>query len=78
MKLTVELQSYLLQYSPDEIAVFEYEVPDGASVAELTRKLGVPEELASVIMVSGEAKSPEHVLVEGERVTLIPPIAGGA
>lgn len=77
MKLTVELQAYLLQYSPDEISVFEYEMPDGSTVADLTQKLGVPPEQTSMIVVSDEARPVEHVLADGDRVTLVPPMAGG-
>ncbi len=42
MKVTVELQAYLEQYSPDGQAVFEYTLPDGATVQTLVRQLSVP------------------------------------
>lgn len=57
--------------------MFEYEIADGSTVKDLARKLGVPDELASVIIVSDEATSTDHVLVDGDRVTLVPPVAGG-
>lgn len=77
MKLTVELQAYLMQYSPNGKSLFEYELPDGSSVATLVDKLGVPDELASVIVVSDENVDPSHKLAHGDRVTLIPPLSGG-
>lgn len=77
MKLTVELQAYLMQYSPNGKSVFEYDLPDGASVTALVDKLGVPDELASVIVVSDENVEPSHKLQDGDRVTFIPPLSGG-
>jgi sulfur carrier protein ThiS len=77
MKLRVELQAYLEQYAPDERGTLDYDLADGATVAQLLRKLGVPDELASVIIVSGEATSMDHVLANGDQVTLVPPLAGG-
>ena len=77
MKVKVELQAYLEQYSPDGQGVFEYELAEGASVHDLIRRLNVPEELASVIIVSNSAAAMDHVLREGDHVTLIPPLAGG-
>ena len=40
-------------------------------------KLGMPEELASVIIVGNTNADPSHALNEGDRVILIPPLAGG-
>ncbi len=77
MNLNVELQAYLAQYSPNDREHFEYEMPDGARVLDLIRKLGVPEELTSVIIVGNTSATPEHPLSDGDNVTLIPPLAGG-
>ena len=77
MKVRVELQAYLDQYSPNGQETFDYEVPDGARVKDLVVKLGMPEELASVIIVGETNANPSHALNEGDRVTLIPPLAGG-
>ncbi len=77
MKVRVELQAYLEDYAPDGRGIFPYEMPDGATVADLIRKLGVPEELASVLVVGEDAVEPAQTLHEGDRVTVIPPVAGG-
>ena len=77
MKLTVELQAYLMQYSPNGTSVFDYDLPEGASVTTLVDKLGVPDELASVVVVSDQNVEPSHKLQDGDRVTLIPPLSGG-
>jgi sulfur carrier protein ThiS len=77
MKVRVKLDSYLDQYAPGAASTFDYETPDGATVRDLTRKLGVPDELATVIIVNGSAVTPDDALVDSDRLTLIPPIAGG-
>jgi len=77
MKVKVELQAYLEQYSPNGNDLFDYEVPDGARVLDLVTKLGIPGDLASVIIVSDQNTDPSYALKEGDRVILIPPLAGG-
>ena len=77
MKVKVELQAYLEQYSPNGNDIFDYEVPDGARVLDLVTKIGIPTDLASVIIVSDQNTDPSHALKEGDRVILIPPLAGG-
>ena len=77
MQVTVELQAYLAQYSPSGEAVFPYDLSEGATVQTLVRQLSVPEEMAGVIVINGRSGDFEDVLHEGDRVTLIPHIAGG-
>jgi len=77
MKVKVELQAYLEQYSPNGNDLFDYELPEDARVQDLVVKLGMPAELASVIIVGNTNADPAHTLKEGDRVTLIPPLAGG-
>jgi len=77
MKVKVELQAYLEQYSPNGQDLFDCEVPDGARVQDLVVKLGMPAELASVIIVGNTNADPSYALKEGDRVTVIPPLAGG-
>ena len=77
MKVKVELQAYLEGYAPNGHAVFEYEIPEGTRVIDLVRQLGVPEELASVIVVGNSSVGLAHPLKEADHVTLIPPLAGG-
>lgn len=77
MKLTIELQAYLRQYSPNGSETFEYEMPEGAKVWDLVQKLAVPEELASIVIVGSANADYQHPLSDGDHVTLIPPLAGG-
>jgi molybdopterin converting factor small subunit len=77
MKIHVELQAYLDQYSPNGQASFDYELPQGATVLDLVKALGIPEELANVVIVGSTNAGTAHPLSENDRVTLIPPLAGG-
>ena len=60
MKIRVELQAYLADYSPADSGTFAYEVPDGATVEDVVRKLGIPEELASVITIGERPRTPRR------------------
>lgn len=77
MKVKVQLQAYLEQYSPNGSESFDYEVAAGALVSDLTTKLGIPDDLASIIIVGNENTTPQHALKDGDHVILIPPLAGG-
>ncbi len=77
MRVTVELQAYLEQYSPDGESVFQYTLPDGATVQTLVRLLNVPEEMAGVIVLNGRSADFDDSLQDGDRVIMIPPLAGG-
>ena len=77
MKLKVELQIYLKEYSPNDSSRFDYELADGATVLMLVDALGVPDELANIVIVEGESRDHAHKLKDGDHVILIPPVAGG-
>jgi sulfur carrier protein ThiS len=78
MKITVELRGYLDQYAPTEQATFPYEMPDGATVRDVLARLHIPDDLASAAIVGGEATDTTRVLAEGDRLTIVPPLAGGS
>ena len=77
MRLSVEFQTYLDQYSPNGENEFTYEMPDGSTIGDMLRKLQVPPELSAVIAVGDSAATTDHLLSDGERVTVIPPVSGG-
>lgn len=77
MRITVELQGYLDQYAPTEEATFSYEMPDGATVGDVLQRLHIPDDLASAAIVGGEASDITRTLAEGDRLTVVPPLAGG-
>lgn len=53
------------------------ELQDGAAVADVLRDLSVPDDLPIVISVNDEQADPSMVLHHGDRVELIPAVAGG-
>jgi molybdopterin converting factor small subunit len=77
MRVNVELQAHLDQYAPDGEPRFQRDLSEGASVGQLIRSLGMPEEMACVIIVNDTSTGPEQTLHEGDRVNLIPALAGG-
>jgi len=77
MQVTVQLQTYLGQYSPNGQPLFECTLPEGATVQTLVRQLNVPEELAHQRHRHQRPPGFPDPLREGDRVTLIPPLAGG-
>jgi len=77
MKVTVELQAYLERYSPDGRSRVEVELPEGATVDHLIRHLGIPDDMAQVIIVNNENADFGRRLQDGDQVILIPPLAGG-
>ena len=77
MKVRVSLESYLDQYAPGDEPKFSLELPDGATISDVLRKLGLPTEQAAVLTLGDEAVDLAQMLKEGDRVTVIPPVAGG-
>ena len=77
MRVKVELQAYLEQYSPNGQTVFDYELSAGATVHSLIRSLRLPDELASVVILNDTNADLSDPLHEDDRITLIPPLAGG-
>ncbi len=77
MKVTIELQAYLDRYSPVGDPHFQVDLPNGATVEGLLRHLGIPDDMAQVIIVNNQNVGFEHPLKEGDHVILIPPLAGG-
>jgi sulfur carrier protein ThiS len=54
------------------------DVPDDSTVADLTRRLGIPPETALLALVNGRDARPEDRLSGDDVVTLFPPLVGGA
>lgn len=54
------------------------DVPDGSTVRDVIRHLGIPSELERVTLVNGHDAEPAHPLRAGDVVTVFPPLAGGA
>ncbi len=53
------------------------ELPDGATVGELARQLGLPAEQVKIVFVNNVARGEEHVLADGDELGIFPPVGGG-
>ncbi len=52
-------------------------VPDGSTIRDVTRSLGIPDEMALVALLNGRETEPGQRLKTDDVVTLFPPLAGG-
>lgn len=76
LELFATLTAYLPPGSRDHAA--ELDVPPGTTVADLARRLGLPDHLSYVVLVNGQDADAGRRLAEGDVVALFPPLAGGA
>jgi molybdopterin converting factor small subunit len=76
VKLFATLASFLPCHGREGAA--EIEIPEGSTVAEVTRRLGIPSDLARVVLVNGRDLGSEAPLTAHDVVTIFPPLAGGA
>ena len=56
---------------------FPVELPEGATLAQLMQKVGLPEEEVKVVFVNGLFRTGEHPLASGDEVGIFPPVGGG-
>jgi molybdopterin converting factor small subunit len=80
VKVEVRLFATLASFLPahGRAGVAELELPEGSTVTEVTRCLGIPPDLARVVLVNGRDIGPEARLAARDVVTIFPPLAGGA
>jgi len=68
------LRSFL---PPDTRHTVMLNVPDGSTIRDVTRSLGIPDEMALVALLNGRETEPGQRLKADDVVTLFPPLAGG-
>ncbi len=79
MKIQVELYATLNKYLPPgaEGRKATMELPEGTTIGDLLSRLGIPHEMAALLMVNGTHQPPETVLTDGQVLAIFPPLAGG-
>jgi sulfur carrier protein ThiS len=79
VKVQIKLLATYGRYLPPgtESSSYETEIPEGTRVEDLLRRLPLPPNHASVVLVNGRGPEPEQVLQEGDVVCLFPAMAGG-
>jgi sulfur-carrier protein len=79
VKVEVQLFATLAAYLPPEADGdrMTFDVPDGATVAEVLQPLRIPADLEYLVVVNGVDVGPDHRLVDGDVLSVFPPLAGG-
>lgn len=79
MKVEVQLFATLAAFLPatsrDGAAIID--VPDGSTVHDLLRRLGVPPDFDRVALINGHEAEPDSPLHPDDVLTVFPPLAGG-
>ena len=80
MTIEVHLFATLAQYLPpsSDGGRVVLDVPDGATVDDVARLLGIPDAMARLALVNGREVDPQEPLTALDVLTLFPPLAGGA
>lgn len=76
VRLFATLAQFLPPGSSEGAAVLD--VPDGATIADVARRLGIPPGLDRVLLLNGMEAEPEQRLHSGDVLDIFPPLAGGA
>lgn len=79
MRVHVRLFATLGRLVPGIIpgALFEVELPVGATVDDLVSHLNLPVDDVKLAFVNGRARSVDWTLKPGDQVGLFPPVGGG-
>lgn len=84
MNITFKLYATLTDYLPAKARignVLDLEVPEGATIEQVTEPFNLPRKLVHLVLVNGHYIAPEqraaHRLREGDVLAIWPPIAGG-
>lgn len=76
VRLFATLAQFLPPGSTDGSAVID--VPEGATIADVARRLGIPTGFDRVLLLNGVEAEPGQPLRSGDVVDIFPPLAGGA
>ena len=78
MNVQVKLYAILRRYQPDlGTPGSSLALPEGATVGDVVQRLSIPDGEHLVAMVNSTVRQLDHVLAEGDVLSLFPPVAGG-
>ncbi|HET9652260.1 MAG TPA: MoaD/ThiS family protein [Usitatibacter sp.] len=81
LKLYAMLTDYLPQQGRDQKHEVDVELPEGATVAQVIERFGLPERWVHLVLVNGVYVPPAHrptrTLREGDALAIWPAVAGG-
>jgi sulfur carrier protein ThiS len=78
VQVEVHLHAELVRLAPDTRGVLMLEVPEGAHVADLLARLSLDTRRRIIVGLNGQAARLDQELVDGARIDLLTPIAGGS
>ncbi|HEY5541524.1 MAG TPA: MoaD/ThiS family protein [Coriobacteriia bacterium] len=79
MTVDIALFAYLSDYQPDGLGGRQprpFELEQGTTVDDVIEKLGLPDE-PRVVFVNGKHVPEDALLIDGDRLAIFPPVAGG-
>jgi molybdopterin converting factor small subunit len=78
MRIHIKLMGALRNKLPNTQGSTELEIESGATVDSVLEKLDLPAGRVHLVMVNGEMEHDRaRLLVDGDEMTLFPPVAGG-
>ena len=80
MRVEVRLFATLAPFLPADSrdGAADLEIPEGSTIVDVTDRLGIPPDLARVVLVNGRDAGSNAPLAPRDVVTIFPPLAGGA
>ena len=80
MRVEVRLFATLAPFLPADSrdGAADLEIPEGSTIVDVTDRLGIPPDLARVVLVNGRDVGSNAPLAPRDVVTIFPPLAGGA
>ena len=80
MRVEVRLFATLVPFLPPDShdGAVVLEIPEGSTVHDVVRGLGIPADLERVTLVNGRDSHPDDPLHPDDVLTVFPPLAGGA
>ncbi|MBP2634487.1 MAG: thiamine protein [Firmicutes bacterium] len=78
MVVEVRLYATLRRYTPaSPDGVISLEVPEGVTILDLVKKIGIDPAEIHLMMVNGTGCELEKIINSGDRIGLFPPVGGG-
>jgi sulfur carrier protein ThiS len=78
MRVEVHLHAELARLAPDQHGLLTLDLPAGARVSDLLDRLRLTRERRIIVGLNGESVLLEQELVDGARIDLLTPMAGGS
>ena len=78
MQVEVHLHAELARLAPDTRGILTLDLPEGAHVADVLEQLSLDAQRRIIVGLNGQSAALDHELVDGARIDLLTPMAGGS